>query len=153
MSVCTVERKCIFKSPCGDCTKKKVCVCVCGVKRKPSPDWKVCPWASLCPLSFTALSPLRTQSLLPEGPLRCKKNPQQINFDCFLCASAFSEITVKSRHSSSLRRVPRVKICPLHKRRFQMERRSSGEMAVAFLSRGSGSEFLFRRYSDAGRWK
>lgn len=37
--------KCISKSPCGWCTKKR---CVCVVKLWPSPDWKVGPWATLC---------------------------------------------------------------------------------------------------------
>lgn len=37
--------------------------CVCGVKLWPSSHWRVCLWASLCPLSFTELKPLRTDSL------------------------------------------------------------------------------------------
>lgn len=37
--------------------------CVCGVKLWTSSHWRVCLWASLCPLSFTELKPLRTDSL------------------------------------------------------------------------------------------
>lgn len=56
--------------------------CVCGVKLWTSSHWRVCLWASLCPLSFTELKPLRTDSLARGFCL--VETSALITEDCFL---------------------------------------------------------------------